>query len=254
MTKYTAIQYVELFHLLFLDQLGRKLDKRFYALKGGCNLRFYLKSIRYSEDMDMDVHDIPKDKLRGIVAGILKSKPFAQILQVHGIIIGRWSEPKQTETTQRWKAGLTVSGSDVLLPTKIEFSRRGMKGNTVFEAVDPELIRNYRLSPIMANHYDSHSAYEQKVAALITRSAPQARDIFDLNLLLDAGVDRTLSGSKLKSRLHEAVSNAMTVTFDIFKSQVLSYLHPDYQKQYDSEDVWDEIVLKVVEALNKEAS
>jgi len=38
MTKYTTIQYVELFHLLFLDQLGRKLDKRFYALKGGCNL------------------------------------------------------------------------------------------------------------------------------------------------------------------------------------------------------------------------
>ncbi len=252
MTKYTTIQYVELFHLLFLDQLGRKLDKRFYALKGGCNLRFYLKSIRYSEDMDMDIHDIPKDKLRDTVAGILKSKPFTQILQIHGIIIGRWSEPKQTETTQRWKAGLTVSGSDVMLPTKIEFSRRGMKGNAVFEAVDPELIRNYLLSPIMANHYDSHSAYEQKVEALITRKATQARDIFDLNLMLGAGVDRTLSGSKLKSRLHEAVSNTMSVTFDIFKSQVLSYLHPDYRKQYDSESVWDEIVLKVVEALNNE--
>lgn len=254
MTKYTTTQYVELFHLLFLDQLGRKLDKRFYALKGGCNLCFYMKSIRYSEDMDMDIQTIPKDKLQSIMAGILKSKPFAQILQVHGIMIGRWSEPKQTATTQRWKVGLTISGSDILLPTKIEFSRRGMKGNTVFEAVDPELIRNYHLSPIMANHYDSHSAYEQKVEALITRSTTQARDIFDINLLLNTGLDRNISGSKLRSRLREAESNVMSVTFDIFKSQVLSYLHPDYQKQYDSASVWDDMVLKVVEALNEEAS
>ncbi len=123
----------------------------------------------------------------------------------------------------------------------------------MFEAIDPELIRNYHLSPIMTNHYDSHSAYEQKVEALITRSATQARDIFDINLLLNTGVDRNISSSKLKSRLREVESNVMSVTFDIFKSQVLSYLHPDYQKQYDSESVWDDIALKVVEALNREA-
>jgi predicted nucleotidyltransferase component of viral defense system len=253
MAKYTTMQYVELFHLLFLDQLGRKLDKRFYALKGGCNLRFYMKSIRYSEDLDMDIKNIPKDKLRDVVADILKSKPFAQILQAHGIIIARWSEPKQTETTQRWKVGLSIVGSDISLPTKIEFSRRGMKGNTVFEAIDPELIRNYHLSPIMANHYDSHSTYEQKVEALITRSTTQARDIFDLNLLLNTGVDKTISSSKLKARLSEAESNVMSVTFDIFKSQVLSYLHPDYQKQYDSASVWDDMVLNVIEALKERA-
>lgn len=254
MTKYTIMQYVELFHLLFLDQLGRKLDKRFYALKGGCNLRFYMKSIRYSEDMDMDIQNIPRDKLKDTVSAILKSKPFAQILQVHGIMIGRWSEPKQTETTQRWKMRLSIMGSDILLPTKIEFSRRGMKGNTIFEATDAELARNYHLSPIMANHYDSQSTYEQKVEAIITRSTTQARDIFDLNLLLNTGVDRTISGSKLKARLREAESNVISVTFDIFKSQVLSYLHPDYQKQYDSASVWDDIVLNVAEAIKEGAS
>ena len=113
MTRYNSIQYVELFHLLFLDQLGRKVDKRVYALKGGCNLRFFMKSIRYSEDMDIDIQTnlptVPKDRLRSTVAGILASKPFTQILQVHGITIGHWSEPKQTATTQRWKAGLSIS-------------------------------------------------------------------------------------------------------------------------------------------------
>ena len=258
MTKYTTIQYVELFHLLFLDQLGRKLDKRFYALKGGCNLRFFMKSIRYSEDMDIDIRTAPptiaKDNLRRTVAGILQSKPFAQILQIHGIMIGQWSEPKQTATTQRWKAGLSINGSTVLLPTKIEFSRRGMKGDTLFDAVDPELVRNYHLSPIMASHYDGSSAYEQKVDALVSRVSTQARDIFDLNLLLNSGIDRKISGSRLRSRLHEAESNVMSVTFDIFKSQVLSYLPPDYQRQYDSPSVWDDMVLRVVEALREEES
>ena len=258
MTKYTTIQYVELFHLLFLDQLGRKLDKRFYALKGGCNLRFFMKSIRYSEDMDIDIRTAPptiaKDNLRRTVAGILQSKPFAQILQIHGIMIGQWSEPKQTATTQRWKAGLSINGSTVLLPTKIEFSRRGMKGGTLFDAVDPELVRNYHLSPIMASHYDGSSAYEQKVDALVSRVSTQARDIFDLNLLLNSGIDRKISGSRLRSRLHEAESNVMSVTFDIFKSQVLSYLPPDYQRQYDSPSVWDDMVLRVVEALREKES
>jgi len=257
MTKYTTIQYVELFHLLFLDQLGRKLDKRSYALKGGCNLRFFMKSIRYSEDMDIDIRTAPptiaNDNLRRTVAGILQSKPFAQILQIHGIMIGQWSEPKQTATTQRWKAGLSINGSTVLLPTKIEFSRRGMKGDTLFDAVDPELVRNYHLSPIMASHYDGSSAYEQKVDALVSRVSTQARDIFDLNLLLNSGIDRKISGSRLRSRLHEAESNVMSVTFDIFKSQVLSYLPPDYQRQYDSPSVWDDMVLRVVEALREES-
>jgi len=42
MNIYSLRQYVELFHLLFIGQLVRKLDKRFYALKGGCNIMNYL--------------------------------------------------------------------------------------------------------------------------------------------------------------------------------------------------------------------
>ncbi len=58
MAHYNVMQYTEQFHLLFLSLLGRKIDKRFYALKGGCNLRFFLESFRYSEDMDLDVETV----------------------------------------------------------------------------------------------------------------------------------------------------------------------------------------------------
>ncbi len=123
-----SIACVEQFHLLFLDQLGRKLDKRHYALKGGCNLRFFLKSIRYSEDIDLDVQLIPVNVLQDRVNQILTGVSLARILQARGM--------------------------------------------------------------------------------------------------------------------------AITHSYSIFKSQVVSYLAPDYQAQYDRPEIWDAMVLRVVEALN----
>ncbi len=253
MNMYEARQYIELFNLLFLDFLGRKLDKRRYVLKGGCNLRFFMKSFRYSEDMDIDVQDIPKQKLSDTVDLILNSRSFAQVLQINEMGLERYSAPKQTETTQRWKMLLKVRGVDVLLNTKTEFSRRGVSQEHVFEAIDPLLVGAYSLAPILTNHYTPHAAYKQKVEALITRSATQARDVFDLYLLLSTGVDSQLDDFKLNDCLGEAASNAMSVTFDIFKAQVFSYLHPDYQSNYDSQDLWDDMVLKVAEAIEEAA-
>jgi predicted nucleotidyltransferase component of viral defense system len=254
MAAHTAQENVELFHLLFLDQLGRKVDKRDYVLKGGCNLRFYLKSIRYSEDIDLDVVSVLPDKLQLVVETILTSQPFTQILRVRDIEITEWSAPKQTETTQRWKLALRVVGSDIPLRTKIEFSRRGDNQGAVFEAIDPQVIAAYQLSPIMANHYAAHTAFQQKVGALIDRTTTQARDIFDLNHLLSSGIDPTISDERLKNLVEQAETNALAVTFDVFKSTVLSYLHPDHRAQYDSASVWDEIVLRVIEALSGERS
>ena len=51
----SARQSIELFHLVFLRALVAKgEDKTLIALKGGCNLRFYFDSVRYSEDIDFD--------------------------------------------------------------------------------------------------------------------------------------------------------------------------------------------------------
>lgn len=250
---YDAPQYVELFHLVFLDFLGRKLDKRYCVLKGGCNLRFFMKSFRYSEDMDIDVQGVSKQKLAESVDSILTSRSFSQALQIHQIALAKLSAPKQTDTVQRWKMLLSVGGIDVLLNTKTEFSRRGITREHAFEAVDPQLIDTYSLTPILANHYTSHAAYKQKVEALISRPVPQARDVFDLFLLLSTGVNSELDDFKLHSRLGEAVTNALSVTFDTFKGQVFSYLHPEYQSVYDSRDVWDDMVLRVVGAIEQAA-
>ncbi len=122
MKLYSPKASTELFHLILLDLLGRKVDKRHYALKGGGNLRFFFQSIRYSEDMDLDVSaTLTKDKLQDVMSQILESKTIEQILDVKGIRIQEKSSPKQTDTTQRWKFKIAVPGTSVSLRTKIEF-------------------------------------------------------------------------------------------------------------------------------------
>lgn len=249
---YSPKEYVEQFHLLFLDQLGRKVDKKCYALKGGCNLRFFFASLRYSEDMDLDVGgSLGRDVLQDKVNGILGSKPFAEILRARGMAIARSSAPKQTDTVQRWKMTLTAADCDAPMPTKVGFSSfsRGMGEDVRFEAVAPGITAAYRLGPIMANHYSAEAAFRQKIEALLSRRETQARDIFDLSLLAKSGVDGGRLREELAGRIEEIQDRAMSMGFEVFRSQVLAFLSAEHQAQYDSQEVWDRMVLDVVEFL-----
>src|SRR6516165_1112581 len=93
-------QVIEIFHLLFLRAFGARVDKALYCLKGGCNLRFFLKSIRYSEDMDLDIHNMAVGTLKNNVTRLLEAPAFAQSLRSHGIQLTWISASKQTATTQ----------------------------------------------------------------------------------------------------------------------------------------------------------
>ncbi|MBU4496227.1 MAG: nucleotidyl transferase AbiEii/AbiGii toxin family protein [Candidatus Aminicenantes bacterium] len=247
---YSPKAAIELFHLVLLDILGRKVDKKHYALKGGSNLRFFFKSFRYSEDMDLDVSsELSKDKLQDSMNRILESKTIEQILDVKGIRMQHKSSPKPTDTTQQWKFAISAPGSNVLLRTKIEFSRSGKFTDMAFDSVDANLIRTYGLPPILASHYKLEDAYLQKVVALATRREIQARDVFDIHLLLASGVETTVVCEETAKIVDKARENACAVSYDMFKSQVVSYLHPDYQAQYSSPELWDKIVLTVEGAL-----
>lgn len=254
MTATPPAQSVEQFHLLFLVQLSRRVDQRAIVVKGGCNLRFFLRSIRYSEDMDLDVGDLDTQFLRDKVREVLGSRPFRQILQARGIEIEHVTEHKQTDTTQRWKLGLRVEGTPVPLPTKVEFSRRGLDEGIAFGSVDPSVARAHQLPPLMLSHYHAAAALRQKVGALVGRPQTQARDVFDLHHLLAIGTGADVLGGLEERIVARAAANALSVDFGMFKSQVLAYLPPEDQERFDSSSVWDSMVLEVVEALGRKRS
>lgn len=248
----TERQLVEIFHLLFLTQLGRKVDKGAYILKGGCNLRFFFRSPRYSEDIDLDTGGIPVHKLEDAVTGILKSKPFEDILRARGIRIVHVNSDKQTETTQRWKLNLTVPRVERPIPTKIEYSRRGIDESHKFDAVDTLLTSAYGMPAVMTHHYLADAAFRQKIGALADRKETQARDIFDMDVLLNAGAGSAGLPPGTRNKIRIAKENVLLIDYGVFKSQVVAYLPPEEQKIFDPEG-WDALRMRVYEALDKVA-
>src|SRR5665811_137687 len=98
-----SAKIAEAFHLAFLQVLGRRLDQARFVVKGGANLRFFFGSVRYSEDIDLDlVHGKPWG-LTEKVNDLLSSQALGTVLRSADLAVVDFTAPKQTETTQRWK-------------------------------------------------------------------------------------------------------------------------------------------------------
>jgi hypothetical protein len=79
----------------------------------------------------------------------------------------------------------------------------------------------------------------------------QARDIFDLKLLLDGGAGKEKLPTDIVAEIPRAVENAMTIGFDEFSGQVRAYLAADYQDYYGSRKVWEGLQHEVVSSLEQ---
>ncbi len=187
--------------------------------------------------------------LRNNVNRLLDAPAFVQALRAQGIELTRTAQAKQTGTTQRWMLGLRILESGTEIPTKIEFSRRSLDTETAVEPVDPEIIRTYRLYPVILQHYNVRAAFAQKLLALALREQVQSRDVFDLKLLLDAGAARQPLLSTATKHLGAAIENALAVDYDAFAGQVLAYLEPEYQEYYGNKKAWNELQEQVINGL-----
>ena len=89
-------------------------------------------------------------------------------------------------------------------------------------------------------HYAAEAAIDQKIQALALRSETQARDVFDLELLLRlrAGdVAPETPGDILRS----AVERALELPFEAFEDQVLPFLDPEVVELYDDPAAWEQM-------------
>lgn len=237
----------ELFHIVFLDVLSRRLDPARYVLKGGANLRYFFASMRYSEDIDLDVNGVEPWGLEDKVDGVLESAATKALLRVGGLTIAEFSKPKQTTTTRRWKVAIEVSGRSGPVRTKIEFSNRNGERRYSLDPIPSRIVAPYALRPPSVQHYTDDAPTEQKVRALAGRSETQARDVFDLDLLLRR---RPLAAGSLDSPiLTDAADRALHLPFAAFRDQVLPFLEPDVVELYETEAAWEQIQTFVAEKL-----
>ena len=248
----------EVFHLVFLRLFASRIKPNSYVLKGGVNLRFFFGSVRYSEDMDLDVKGIDVYLLKEIVMETLSSKVLLLGLrpfQIDDVVLPDMKVAKQTETTQRFKVHLlTATGEDLF--TKIEFSRRKFEESVSTESISEKVLKHYKLPPLLISHYKADAAMLQKIRALADRSLTQARDIFDLFVLLSQVEEvEHLSKAIPRKTLERAYKNVFDLEFAAFRDTVLSYLGKDDQKMYGRKEVWEDVQLKVahlIEGLMKD--
>lgn len=251
-----SVQAREFFHLIFLRALARSIPPASFSLKGGANLRFFFGSIRYSEDMDIDVSGVAVHTLREKVMSILGSSGVLDTLRTSGIENLRlpdMTRAKQTETVQRFKIGLlTTAGED--LPTKVEFSHRGLDDGIRAEPISPEVLASYRLPPMIVPHYVARTAALQKVRAISSRTKPQARDIFDLYLLSSQPeVQQTSLRQGLTAiDLRRARDTIYSIGFQQYRDTVVNFLGAEDRVAYDARQIWDDIRLRALAMIEED--
>lgn len=231
----------EFFHLALLRHLAARLSGRSYAVKGGVCLRFFHRSPRLSQDMDIDiVSNVRLETLQNAVDSVLEGRAFAASLMSQGITRVDAGRSKQTGTTQRWKAAL-FAGPGEPLPAKLEFSRRHERIGCSAGMPDAELLRYYRMPPFAARFYDAETMAAQKIAALASPSRHALRDLFDLHHLLRVVLVAPEGAAKRveTKTLESAADKVRSFTFGGFKEQVLPYLSGDMIDSYRSPDAFE---------------
>jgi|GEM_PF-1031795 len=209
------------------------LEHRYQKPVAIANLRYFFESLRYSEDIDLDAVAIEPWELEAKVDEVLASAAMRLLLRSDGLALQDATKPNQTDTTQRWKPSIAVSGRREPVRSKIEFSHRATDPRRILEAVPDRVVAPYALRAPTLLHYTPDAAIEQKIGALARRSETQARDVFDLELLLRRHRAAIGTGELEPEILEVAVERVVELSFEAFRDQVLPFLDPEAAELYD---------------------
>lgn len=250
----TPLEAREFVHLLILRELLEVRRGTAITLKGGVNLRLFHGSIRYSEDIDLDGDPEARLPIRERVRGIFENPRIQYSLRSREL---RGLDPtegvnKDTPTTFRFKFHVLGTG-DVPYPTKVEVSfREPFEGDaTEVERPSPELVNRYlgEEADLEVPHYKRPAAIRQKIEALATRAEVQARDVFDLRVLVPPE-DRDaphlvsfLAGGLTADQVERAYDRTFELGYPEFEGQVVEFLDEAGRERYGRPEAWTELQL-----------
>lgn len=212
--------------------------RREFVLKGGLALRALHGSERLTKDIDLDSpHEMPLDHAKARMRAAIK-----RALAGGCLIDAQVSEPKQTDTVMRWKInGTTRRGSRIHLT--VEVSRRPMP------LADRAIEREYPnpragggacapAEPAKALVYDSEAIAAMKVFAMASETRVAPRDLYDLDILIQAGVEPPAEllaryGEKeVVAALGRAWGKIDLMDWPMFRSEVLPTLPGEVAEKF----------------------
>jgi hypothetical protein len=242
---------IELFQLAYCQLAAVRLPLDEFAMKGGGNLRFFLRSPRRSADLDLDYLGRKFGPFAVRMDELLVSRQLSELLRLRDIELRFGGDrAKDTETVKRWKFQLARPGMETA-SSKIEFSNRGTTAAPELEQMDAELTRRLGGVPARIKHYLPPNAIEQKIRALADRSTTEPRDVFDLDHLFRQYPDALAQSRPDPKKALTAKERAIDIPYDDYKTLVVEFLEEDFVDLYGTEPAWSDMVLRVVERLEE---
>ncbi|MGH2376579.1 MAG: nucleotidyl transferase AbiEii/AbiGii toxin family protein [bacterium] len=238
---------------LLVELMGNAMHKEL-VLKGGMAMRAVYGSVRYTKDIDLDA-DLKYSKAR--VHGIVK-RSIERAVSSGLITNAKVTEPKQTETTLRWKIVGTQPGSAAPLNLTVEVSRRATIANGHIIEVPLPAAYGGGAPGVKVQVLDSQAIAVTKVLALTDPKRMAPRDLYDLHVLIEAEVEDPShlllslpdAGERLPQAMAELWPKIEAMTYEQFKSDVIPYLPDNVAKAID-EDAFEDMRLQVGTSVEK---
>ena len=212
-----------------------------FVLKGGMAMKLRHQNARATQDIDLDSLETELVDIQKLVRRAIARATSDNILE--GVTV---SEPKQTETTARWRIkGFDPKTRQMLLLT-VEISQRDSISKDDVGVVP--VVHKHQEKNILV--YTNKALAFKKIKALLSPSREAPRDVSDLYLLIKGEVEAPFEAlqSLLPRDVEEIVGNMWRKIESMdtarFKSEVLPSLPATKQAQELYQN-WDGIRIQV---------
>ncbi len=245
----------ETLQMKILSEIFWHTRRRDMILKGGMAMRTAANSLRYTKDIDLDANPLkePEYTKETIRAAIRK----AVLAYTNYIQNARVTEPKQTDTTLRWKINGTIADTGEPFSLTVEVSRRGLLNEDHVITTTFVPPPKYNLPPVTLETYDAQALIVAKMNALLSDNRDAPRDLYDLYILFVMNVepDAALMTGFIKrhdmsaEELVERIWNKLDMmTWERFCEEVIPYLEKAEASRI-TEEYFHEIVMKTGEKI-----
>lgn len=223
---------------LLVELMSNAMHKEL-VLKGGMAMRAVHGSVRYTKDIDLDADErASKERIQGVVRRSIE-RAVSSGLIANALV----TAPKQTDITLRWKITGTQPNSTAPMNLTVEDSRRPklIEGHVVEVPLDKSFNQTGR--DVRVQVLDSQHIAVTKVLALTDPMRMAPRDLFDLNVLLEAGVEdpgpllaqMPDAKQRLPLIMAELWPKIEAMSYEQFRTEVVPYLPTEVGQAIDSE-------------------
>lgn len=220
-------------------------------LKGGFAMRALFGSERMTKDIDFEAdHSLSLWHLKQAIRHSLE-----RALKLGIITDPKVTEPKQTETTLRWKVnGFTHDGTPIHVT--VEVSRRNNIDPLHLDTRTFNVPDEYGIPAFKVESYDDQAMAGSKVYALVSENRVAPRDLFDLDILIRSGVEPPVDFllrkgvDRVESALNDLWTKIEMMDWELFSSEVIPFLPEEVSLSITPDD-FEEMRIRVGERVEK---